>query len=255
MRIAGASTSPSGSAPKRSLNFDHAATAPGIVTEWMPVCGMRGDAAGAQPVDGQRRRRAAAAVDAVQLAGRGVVDDREEIAADAVHHRRHHAHRGVDGDRRVHRVTAARQHRRAGLRGERMLAGDDAAGGHDHRSPLRAVDGRTDVVGRRFRNHRGDIAIGLHVNPPYLRFPRTWHPRTSHRAELAPQRSEPDRSPAAARGDASRSRRRTRSGTASARRTDGRRTSPTAEASPASDPVSRVPPGAARRARDRRPAS
>ena len=60
---------------------------------------------------------------------RRVVDDGEQIAADAVHHRRDDTHHRVGGNRRIDGVPAARQHDRTRLRGERAFRGDDAARG------------------------------------------------------------------------------------------------------------------------------
>ena len=105
-------------------------------------------ARGGKALDRERRRCPAAAVDAVKRIRRRVVDQCEQIAADAVHHRRDDPHRGVDGDRRVDGVTTACEDRGSGLGGERMLAGRDAARGDDHRSSLCPVDRGPNVVGR-----------------------------------------------------------------------------------------------------------
>jgi hypothetical protein len=88
----------------------------------------------------------------VKLSRRGVVHDGAQVTADAVHHRRDDAHHGVDGNRRVNRIATASQDGRTGLRGQRMLAGSNAAGAQDHGSPLRAIDGGSNVVGD-FRGH------------------------------------------------------------------------------------------------------
>ena len=108
--MAGESTSPSGSGRSARISRVQPATAPGTVTEWMPVCGIVVMPRASEPSIVSAGRRPAAGVDAVQRSGCGVVDDREQIAADAVHHRRDDAHHRVGGDGRVDGVAAAREH-------------------------------------------------------------------------------------------------------------------------------------------------
>ena len=66
------------------------------------------------------RGRAPRSVDAVQFARRGIVDDGEQVAADAVPGRLHQAQRGIGGNRRVHRIAAILEHVERDLRRERM---------------------------------------------------------------------------------------------------------------------------------------
>ena len=82
----------------------------------------------------------------MDAAGRDVVDDGEEIAPNAVHHRRHETHDRIGRNRRVDRMTAAREHDGAGLRRQRIFGGHDAAGRHRHRSSLPAADLGANIV-------------------------------------------------------------------------------------------------------------
>ena len=98
----------------------------------------------------QSRGGPAARIHPVKLPGPLLMNDREQIAANAIHHRRHDAHHGIRRDCRVDRVPSAREDHSAGLRSQGMFGGDDAPRGHDHRASLRTIDVRTNVVyGRR----------------------------------------------------------------------------------------------------------
>ena len=68
----------------------------------------------------------------VNLAALGFVDDREQVAADAVHHRGDKSHGGIGGNSRVDRVAAAFEDGDAGPRADGLLGGDDAILGNDH---------------------------------------------------------------------------------------------------------------------------
>ena len=105
----------------------------------MPRCGMFVWPRLPQGIEGQVRGRPTAGVEPVQLAGPGVVHDREQVAAHAAGHRRDDPHDGIGGDGGVHGVAALGQDLSAGLRGERMLAGDDAVRREHHRTPLEAL--------------------------------------------------------------------------------------------------------------------
>ena len=100
----------------------------------------------AQEFGRQALRRPSGSVEAVDLARPRVIHHREQVAADAVHHRRHDTHDRVDCDCSVHRVAASREQRRAGLRREWMFTRGNAASRHHDGSPLRAIDRRTRVV-------------------------------------------------------------------------------------------------------------
>ena len=79
----------------------------------------------------QAERRAAAAVQAVELVLLRAVDDREEIAADAVRDRLHQSERGVGRDRGVDRAAAALQNVESDLRRERHAGADHAVARDD----------------------------------------------------------------------------------------------------------------------------
>ena len=83
----------------------------------------------------QPRRRAAARVEAVERAGLRVIDDGEQIAADAVRLRFDEAHHRIGRDRRVNRVAAPLQDLHSCLRRQWLTGGNDAVPGGDPRSP------------------------------------------------------------------------------------------------------------------------
>ena len=66
--------------------------------------------------------------------------DREQVAADAAHHRTDHTHHGVGGNGRVDGVPSLCQNYGPGLGRQRMFGGDDAVRGHHHRAALRSVN-------------------------------------------------------------------------------------------------------------------
>src|SRR5690606_6253813 len=75
--------------------------------------------------------RPSAGIQAIDPAGPGLVDDGEEVAADAVVVRLHESHDGVRGNRGVHGVAPALQDLYAGTRRQRMARRHDAEpGGH-----------------------------------------------------------------------------------------------------------------------------
>src|SRR5208282_1194792 len=81
----------------------------------------------------------ATCIQSVEFSGFRVVHDREEIAADAVHHRLDHAHGGICGYGRVNRVAAMGEDCGASLRGQRTFCGNNSTQADYHRPPLRAV--------------------------------------------------------------------------------------------------------------------
>ena len=93
----------------------------------------------AQPLDRLRGGRPAAGVQAIIFSALRVVHDREQIAADAVPHRRHHGHHGVRRNRRVHRVAAALQNRGARFRCQRRFRGHNPGLRDHHRASLTAI--------------------------------------------------------------------------------------------------------------------
>ena len=93
-----------------------------------------GMAHGFQHVDGEPLGRPAAGIDGRELAGFGLPINGEQVSAEPAALRLDDAQRGVGGDGRVHRGTAAGQHLGARLRGERLAGGHDAAIG-DHHGP------------------------------------------------------------------------------------------------------------------------
>ena len=71
-------------------------------------------------VGGQRERRPAGAVEAVEFTRRGVPHHGEQVPAEAARHGLHEAECRVDGDRRVHRAPAFLEHLEPDLNGERL---------------------------------------------------------------------------------------------------------------------------------------
>ena len=85
----------------------------------------------AQLLERQRLRRAAAAIEAVELLRLRVPDDGEQVAAHAVADGLHEPERGIGGDRRVHRRAAALEDVERHLAHERMAGGRHAVRGDD----------------------------------------------------------------------------------------------------------------------------
>ena len=139
------------------------ATAPGTVTEWMPRLRHLGMSLRLQQRRRQAGRRPAAGVEAVERAGLRVVDDGEQIAADAVRLRLDQAHDGVGRDGGVDRVAASLEDLHAGLRRERLAGGDDAVFGRDPRS---ADDDAHGLHPTHFRRH----AAILDVESDFVQF-------------------------------------------------------------------------------------
>ena len=100
----------------------------------MPLPGMRVMPFDLQELRREARRRPAARVEAVELAGLRFVVDREQVAADAVVVRLDEAHHRVGRDRGIHRVAAALENLHAGPRRQRLARRDDAVLGGDLRS-------------------------------------------------------------------------------------------------------------------------
>ena len=167
MAIAGARTDVSGSRPKRSCSAAQPATAPGTVTACAPPCGIDSVSVADEPRRCQCRRRPAACVQPGQRSAPSVVNDREEIAAHSVHHRRDDAHYGVGGERRIDGVATRREYRSPRLGCKRVLAGDDAPGRHHHRSGLDPIDDDPRVVrGPRCGGGRRGCWCHAHAMPP-----------------------------------------------------------------------------------------
>ena len=80
-------------------------------------------------------------VDAVKLSGLGVVNDGEQIAAEAIPHGRNNRHHGVGGNCRIDRVAPASENRSACLRCERRFRSDDSRLRNHHRPALIAFHG------------------------------------------------------------------------------------------------------------------
>ena len=62
----------------------------------------------------------------MQFAGRGIVDNREQVAADAVAGGLHQPERGIGSDGRIDRTAAVLEHVERDLRGERVCSGRHA---------------------------------------------------------------------------------------------------------------------------------
>ena len=73
----------------------------------------------------------------------------EAVAADAGHHRVHHAIGEADRHRRIHRVATGAQHVQPGLGGQRVIGADGAVAAHDQRA-----------MGAGDQIHRGGLTDG-----------------------------------------------------------------------------------------------
>ena len=98
-----------------------------------------GNALGLQVRGSQSGRRPARCIQSVQLAGFRDVYDREEVAANAVVHRRDESHHGVRGNGGVDGIAALLEHARPNLGREHALTGHHSQRGRHHRSGLRTV--------------------------------------------------------------------------------------------------------------------
>jgi hypothetical protein len=94
-----------------------------------------------EEVDGKLARRPSAGVQAVKFAGLGVPIEKEEIAADTVHHWFSHTEDGVRGNGCVDGGAATAEYVCAHLRGQILAGGRDAAAGYDHGAAVGAVLG------------------------------------------------------------------------------------------------------------------
>ena len=83
--------------------------------------------------------RPAAGIQPIKLAGFGVIYNHEQIAADAIHHRRHDPHHGVRGNRGIDRISAMLQDLHAGLRRQRRLRRHNSVARNHHRARLPPV--------------------------------------------------------------------------------------------------------------------
>ncbi len=103
---------------------------------------------------GERLRRAARPVVAVELVGLGVPHDREQIPAHPVAGRLHQAQCGIGSDRRIHRRTAVLHHIQRDLRGQRLRGRGHGMRGDHFRAGGERLPG--DAVGRtrRWREQR-----------------------------------------------------------------------------------------------------
>ena len=113
-------------------------------------------------VDRDVCRRPAARVQAVQPTRCRVEHHREQIATDAVHHRRDDAHHGIRGNRGVDRMTAGGERHDRRLRCQRVLGRRDPEGRHHHGAPLESVYPRTGVIDPRGRATRNRWNLGPH---------------------------------------------------------------------------------------------
>src|ERR1700756_734327 len=94
-----------------------------------------------QKFNGKLSRRPAAGVEAIKLPGFCVPIDKEEVAADTVHHRLCHAEHGIRGNGCIHGGATLSQHLSAGLRRQIMAGGNNAAVRHYHGTAVRTVLG------------------------------------------------------------------------------------------------------------------
>jgi hypothetical protein len=85
-------------------------------------------------VDGQRRRRAAGGVEAVQLGGLRIPDHGEEIAAETARYGFEKTEGGVGGDRGIDRGAAGFEYVEPDLHRQRLRRGDHAVAGIHHRA-------------------------------------------------------------------------------------------------------------------------
>ena len=155
--MAGASRSAIGRRPNFSRIACQPATTPGTVTVYGPRDGSSGDASGAQVSWRQRTRRPAAGIEAMKRAGLGLVDEGEQVAADAVARGLHQAHHRVGRDGGVDGVAAALEHLHAGARGQHLAGRDDAeTRGHLRPARERTVLAASRPSSRSAGHQRGD---------------------------------------------------------------------------------------------------
>ncbi len=100
------------------------------------------ESAAANPIQGHLCRRPAARVQPVELARFRLVDDGEEISAQAIAGGLDDAEHGIGRNGGVHRVTAELEDLRAGPRRERLAGGDDSEAANHHRAGLGSRSGR-----------------------------------------------------------------------------------------------------------------
>src|SRR2546425_4538448 len=74
-----------------------------------------------------------------QLIRLRVINNREQIAADAVHHRLYHTHHRVRRNRGIHSISAAFENAHARLRGQWRFRCHNPIARNHHRPPLRTV--------------------------------------------------------------------------------------------------------------------
>ena len=102
-----------------------------------------------EEIDGQRFRSPAAGIQAVELSGFGVPVENHQIAADAIHHRLHHADHGICGDRGIRRRPASLQNLCRGGGGQGLAGGYDPIPRYGHGTGLRPLELRVQL------NHTG----------------------------------------------------------------------------------------------------
>ena len=140
--------------PNLSCIACHPATAPGTVIRCTPDLFISVIPRCANTSGGQPRRSPSAGIQSVQLPGLGFINDREQIAADAVHGRLDHSERRVGRDGRVDRIAAFFEHARARLRRQRLAGRHDAELRDHHRASLIAPGGVIRVVLRKCQTDR-----------------------------------------------------------------------------------------------------
>ena len=92
-----------------------------------------------QIVDRQSFGRPPARIYPIQLVRLRVIHNREQVSADAVHHRLHHSHHRVCRNRRIHGIPATFENAHTCLRRQWRLRSDNPIPRNDHRPPLRTV--------------------------------------------------------------------------------------------------------------------
>ena len=107
---------------------------------------------GLEEVDRGGGRSAAAGIQAVELLGLGVPDDREQVATDPTRHRLDDPEHGVGRDRGIDGVAPLLQHADGGRGRQRLAGGGHAVAGDHGRARLvradRPVDRRRPRGGR-----------------------------------------------------------------------------------------------------------
>src|SRR6202021_2284354 len=100
---------------------------------------LSADSFALEKFDRKLRWRPPACIESVEFSSLRLVNNREKIAANPIHHRLNDAHHRIGRHRRIHSVPAASKDRSAGLRRQRTLRRHNPPPRQNHRTPLRPI--------------------------------------------------------------------------------------------------------------------